>query len=616
MSRLPAPVRGAFLGALLGVCAAAVEVARLAMTIRGLGFRWDVFALGALMYGGLGGLIGLVLGLVWLLLRRGRRPAVRPARSAPPRPVTRRSVLRLGAGAATASVLGALVHAGIDRGTRVAGAESATPAPTVAPRALVGAQLAQTDAPPTPPPAATAPDAAPPSATPSPAARKDGPPNVVLITLDTVRADQLRAYGHPTVRTPSIDKLAGEGARFDMHVVQQPQTNPSHAAIFTGMYPSSSGVRTHMVDKIPDRLQTLATLFDAAGYETAALYSWMSFDPQYIGLDRGFHTYQNTAPGSPGVLNNAAAQQAAADYRVAKEYLTLPKVVNQATGVQAQLEETAKGRADLTTDAAIARLRQMADKPFFLWVHYFDPHYPYMPPSDLADQYDPNYRGPIDSSMKTVDAIENGQLLPQGPDLQRLIALYQAELTFMDAHIGRLLGTIDDLSLRDNTVVALTADHGEAFGEHLEEIVGVDFFHPHALFNNEQRTPLILRYPGKVPAGLTVAAPSQEIDLFPTLLQLAGVSVPAQNQGRSLVGLLGGTEDGSDRAAFSALGDYTFTSVTIPGWKFIQNNASGRRQLYDLRGDPLEQHDVSGDKADIVEQLASRTQAWMKAVGI
>src|SRR5581483_11406974 len=200
---------------------------------------------------------------------------------------------------------------------------------------------------------------------PTPAPRTDGPPNLLLITMDTVRADQLGAYGHPFVKTPAIDDLAAQGARFDMHVVQQPQTNPSHASILTGMYPASSGVRVHMVDKIPTNLETLATTLSRAGYATGALYSWMSMDPQYCGFERGFATYRNVAPDPGAVPDNPAAKQAAADYRAAREYLSLPKAISQATN-QDVLEETAKGRADLTTDAAIAQLQALKGEPFFL----------------------------------------------------------------------------------------------------------------------------------------------------------------------------------------------------------------------------------------------------------
>jgi arylsulfatase len=624
LTRRRALLGGAALGALIGIGQATYEVASLATMVRGLGFRWDLLAMGILIYGGLGMMLGLLLGAIGARLLVPWRPRPQPAEpeAPPPRsvqPITRRTALQLGAGAASMCVLGALTHAAVDWSTGSASAAlDPTPTPDGPPRALGGDEvLAVQNAVDPPPPAATPAGASTaPESPPPPKPRGQGPPNVLLITLDTVRADQLGAYGHPFVKTPSMDKLARDGALFERHVVQQPQTNPSHAALFTGMYPAASGIRTHMVDRVPNSLQTLATLFAGAGYSTAAFYSWMSFDPQYSGLQRGFQTYKNTAPGQPTALENPAAREAAANYRVAKEYLTLPRAINQVTGVQRHLEETAKGRADLTTDAAVAQVRQMADKPFFMWAHYFDPHYPYRPPNELAEQYDPGYRGPIDSTMDTIDKIENGQLLPQGEDLERLIALYQGELTFMDMHIGRLLATLDELSLRDNTIVVLVADHGEAFGEHVEEIVGNPFFHPHGLFENEQRTPLIVRYPPKVKAGTVVGAPVQSIDLFPTVLELAGQPVPSQNQGKSLLGLLDGTEDGAGRAAFSAMSDFTFTSVTVPGWKYIQNNGSGRRQLYDLRADPGEQHDLSDAKPDLTKQLAAKTQAWMKAVGI
>jgi arylsulfatase A-like enzyme len=492
---------------------------------------------------------------------------------------SRRDALRLGAATASVGALGALGLAGVTAETRGPAGQPATPPPPVVPG-------------------------------------HHNPPNILLITLDTVRADQLHVYGHPTMQTPALDALAGQGARFDLHMIQQPQTNPSHGSIFTGMYPSSSGVLVHMVDKVPAKVDTLAAAFARAGFQTAALYSWMSFDPQYCGFNRGFRTYRNVAPGSPTALSHGLLAQAAAEYRVAGEYLTLPKVITEVTGVQQRLEETAKGRADLTTDAAIAQLDELSGAPFFLWVHYFDPHYPYEPPEALATRYDADYRGSLDASMNTVKAIENGKLLPQGGDLQWLVSLYQAEITFLDHHLGRLFAALDARGLADNTVVALTSDHGEAFGEHLDESIGPDFFHPHSLFNTEQRTPLLLRYPPRIQPGTVVGAPAQALDLFPTLLELAGVPVPEQAEGQSLVGLLDGTDDGSSRAAFSAMADGSLTSATVPGWKYIRNNLTGGRQLYDLNADLGETHDLSDTYPDLASSLADKTETWMKAVNI
>src|SRR5581483_8322248 len=159
--------------------------------------------------------------------------------------------------------------------------------------------------------------------------------------------------------------------------------------------------------------------------------------------------------------------------------------------------------------------------------------------------------------------------------------------------------------------------HGEAFGEHPREIVGLtDFFHPHGLYHAEVRSPLLLRYPPRIRPGTVVAAPTQSIDLFPTLLELAGAAVPAQAQGTSLWGLLEGRDDGRGRAAYSALADGTFAALVVPGWKYIQNNVSGHRQLFDLRADPDEARDLAQAQPDLAARLATQTAQWMKAAGL
>ncbi|HEU0168733.1 MAG TPA: sulfatase-like hydrolase/transferase, partial [Chloroflexota bacterium] len=299
--------------------------------------------------------------------------------------------------------------------------------------------------------------------------------------------------------------------------------------------------------------------------------------------------------------------------RVAEEFLAVPRAASWLIGYQDQIEADNKGRADVTTDAAIAQLKVLAGQPFFLWVHYFDAHYPYIPPAGFAEQYDPNYSGSIDGSIDTVDAIQAGKLDPQGADLARLKSLYQGELTFMDQQLARLFSAIDGLNLSDNTVVALTADHGEAFGEHPEMVEGVPFFHPHSLHNEEIHTPLLLRYPGQIKAGAVVQAPTQAIDIFPTLLDLAGLKVPDQNQGASLVRLLDGSDDGTQRATFSAMPDYTFTSLIVPGWKLVQNNPGGDVELFDLAHDPGETHDLGTAEPDIARQMEAKVNDWMKA---
>ena len=294
------------------------------------------------------------------------------------------------------------------------------------------------------------------------------PPNVVLVTIDTLRADQLGSYGHPYMKTPALDAIAGAGAKFLRHQIQEPQTNPSHASLFSGMYPPSSGVRVHGVDKLPSNLASLASVLLSAGYQTAGLYSWVSFADQYSGFQRGFDVYKDLSqPVKPG-------------------------------GDPFDLG-TRKGRADQTTDAAIAQLRAFSAKaPYFLWVHYFDPHYPYQPPGDYAQLYDASYQGQVDGSLQTVDAVQSGSLMLAGGDLQKLLSLYQGEISFLDSQISRLFDELDTSGQTNNTILVVTGDHGESMGEHADLNENGDFFHPHSLYDTEQRVPLLLRYPGQV----------------------------------------------------------------------------------------------------------------------
>ena len=581
-------LQGAVLGLLIGVLVGTVEILRLAWFVRGGTFRADLLIEAWLIDGGLlavvGGLLGALLSLFERQHRGGRRSLARSYNAAPTYAASglrpRRAVLRL----AATGVVGVGVL-GITRWVEAAGLASAPHTNAV-------------------------------RSAPSSAAGNAPRPNVLLVTIDTLRADQLGSYGHPFVKTPALDAFAAQGARFNLHLVQEPQTNPSHCSMFTGMYPSSSGVRVHMVDKLPNSLDTLATVFQSAGYSTAGLYSWMSFDPQYSNFQRGFQVYQDLTLNKPGLLSNPLVQQAAANYRVAEQYLVVPKEFSTLSGLNAQVESSSKGRGDQTTDSAINQLRAFGNTPFFMWLHYFDPHYPYEPPGDYASLYDASYRGALTGDIATVDAILAGKLHPAGADLQRLVSLYQGEISYLDNQIARLFASLDQLGLAQDTIVAITGDHGESFAEHTQFEEDGNIFHPKSLYNAESRVPLLLRYPRAIKPGTVITAPTQAIDLFPTLLELAGQPVPAQSEGASAAGLLAGRDDGSQRLAFSSMPDFVFTSIATARWKLIQNNASGQHRLYDMRADLGETHDVAAANTAVATQLTGQLAAWMKAVKI
>ena len=581
-------LRGAVIGLLVGLAIGTLEVLHVAWFVRGGIFRTDLLLDAWLIDGGILAVGGFITGFLLAIWRRPARGGARRtahAYTAAPaiphsNPRTRRAVLRLTAtGIAGLSIVGMTRHLGGQR--RPAGVPA---------RAFF---TAATDT-----------------------AGVLTPPNVLLITIDTLRADQLGCYGHPFVKTPALDAFAAQSARFGLHLVQEPQTNPSHCSMFTGMYPSSSGVRIHMVDKLPNNLDTLATLFSRAGYATAGLYSWMSFDPQYSNFQRGFQVYQDLTLNKPGLLSNPLIKQAAANFRVAEQYLAVPKEFSTLSGLNAQVESTSKGRGDRTTDSAIAQLSAFGKKPFFMWLHYFDPHYPYEPPGAFASLYDAGYRGALTGNIATVDAILAGKLQPAGADLQRLVSLYQGEISYLDSQIARLFAALDQQGLTQDTIVAVTGDHGESFAEHMLFEENGNIFHPKSLYNAEGRVPLLLRYPRVVKAGAVINVPTQAIDLFPTLLELAGQPVPQQSEGASAVGLLSGADNGQQRLAFASMPDFVFTSIATPQWKLIQNNASGQRRLYNMLHDIGETKDVLATNSDVGAQLSVQLATWMKAVKI
>lgn len=605
MYRLPPSLRGLLSGVVLGAIFAGVEVVRVSFLMPGGEFRFEVLLLAILLDCGTLGFVGLLVGGLWQLgislRRRSRRWDTEAAHSRR----SRRAVLRwlaLGTASVGVGALGLIVveRRGQPAGAPASGGAQAARSFPVSPAGSISSKSTGL--------AAASPTRSPVAGHP--------PPSVLLITIDTLRGDQLGSFGNAAMQTPHLDAFAKQGARFFNYQIQEPQTNPSHASIFTGMYPPSNGVRIHMVDKLPDSLATLATVFKGSGYRTAGLYSWMSFDPQYCNFQRGFDVYTDLTVNKPGVLSNPAVAQMSAAYRTAEQYLAVAKAAAHVSGLSGDVEGTAKGRADITTDAAIAQLRAFGNDPFFMWLHYFDPHYPYEPPGSFATMYDPSYTGKFTANMATIQAIINGQIDPKGQDLERLISLYQGEISYLDSQIGRLFTTIDELNLRDQTIVAISGDHGESFADHTLFVIGNDFFHPRSLYNDESRVPFLLRFPPKVSANTIVQAPAQAIDVFATLLDLAGVPVPGQSQGRSLVPLISGSDTGVSRESFALMPDYTFTSIVVPGWKLIQNNATGQRRLYDLAADPGEQHDVFQAHTDLADRLSVRLNGWMKAENI
>lgn len=286
--------------------------------------------------------------------------------------------------------------------------------------------------------------------------------NVFLITLDTTRADHIGCYGNQRIQTPHMDRLAAQGIRYNHAYTVVPITLPSHLSMLTGTYPVYHGVRENAGFYVPQQLETLAEILQAQRYETAAFVSAFPLDSQ-TGIDQGFDLYDDYYP---------SRQDGTSHPRLSAFYDERP--------------------AAETAFAAMKWLDQRDKQPFFMWTHFFDAHQPWTPPSPFRERY------------------------PDSP--------YDAEIASVDAAIGQILAKMEAKGLLDQTLIIVTADHGEGLGEHGE------LTHALLLYSSTLRVPLIVRDPRAQESGV-IEAPVATIDIFTTVLDKLGLEIPEQNQG-------------------------------------------------------------------------------------
>lgn len=353
-------------------------------------------------------------------------------------------------------------------------------------------------------------------------------PNVLLITVDTLRADHLGCYGYRQIKTPNIDALAQEGARFERAYAQVPLTLPSHVAILTGTYPMYNHVRDFTGIGLPSNIGIISEAFQRHGYATAAFVSAYVLDGSW-GLRRGFDVYDDRFDPTQYETRNPGNIQR---------------------------------RGDLTVDKFLEWFRHRpAGKPFFVWIHLYDPHSPYDPPEPFHSEYAGH--------------------------------LYDGEIAFDDAQLGRVFSALKQARAYDRTLIALMSDHGESLGEHGEDEHG--FF----VYTSTLHIPLIIKIPGDGRQhAKTVEAVAATVDIAPTLVRLAGFSDPLarQFQGRSLASLILANGAGENREAYSET-LYPFNSF---GWSPLHALINRRYEyieapqpeLYDLERDPAEKHNL------------------------
>ncbi len=320
------------------------------------------------------------------------------------------------------------------------------------------------------------------------------PSNVLLVTVDTLRADRLSAYGFEGHRTPHIDRLASEGALFENAFTDTPWTTPSMATVMTGLYPTRHGFKSTNANRLGLEQVTLAEILHDHGYTTAAVIGSFPLDAVYQ-LDQGFDHYDDefTTP----IWHYPELPEDHVGAKLESEFRENPADQAMFAMVKAMMDSR---RTDAeVADAAIAWLSEARAEPFFLWVHFFGPH------------SKPDWS------------------IPEEERLGRQLAMYDPDVRENDRQVGRLLAAVDEQGLRDDTLVIFHADHGESLGE--QSYVG----HGHLLNEATMRVPLILRLPGRIAAGLRVRTLGRNVDLFPTVLDAVGIPIPDSASGESLL---------------------------------------------------------------------------------
>jgi arylsulfatase A-like enzyme/Tfp pilus assembly protein PilF len=360
-------------------------------------------------------------------------------------------------------------------------------------------------------------------------------PNLLLVTIDTLRADHLGVYGARDARTPNLDALAARGVRFAHAQAAIPLTGPSHATILTGLYPPVHGVRDNILYSLDPRHRTLASRLKSLGYRTAAFVGAYPVAADF-GFSQGFDSWSEDFKESP--VPGAGAQRAANE------------VVSDALG---WLQVPGRG-------------------PFFAWLHLYDPHAPYDPP----EPYRTAFAG----------------------------RLYDGEIAFADAQLGRVFDWLRSSGHEASTVVVVIADHGESLGEHREVT------HAVLLYEATLHVPFLVAGPG-VPAGRTVDERVATVDVVPTILKLLGVVAAPETNGRDLGPAMRGERLRPEPIyAESLYGRLNFRwsslrSWTTGDWKLVQGS---RSEIFHLTEDPAETRDLSAEEAPRVERMRAALQ--------
>lgn len=410
--------------------------------------------------------------------------------------------------------------------------------------------------------------------------------NVLLVTLETTRADHLGAYGYHRDTSPALDDLAEDGVVFENAISASPRTNPSLATLMTSLYPHDHGVRNLLLPLEPEH-RTLAEVLREAGYDTGAVQT----HPRLVrgsGFEQGFQDYLDDVPDHP--------------------------LAEQAVDVAVDWVEDRRG----------------GRRPWFLWLHLMDPHWTYDPPAAWRESFGPEHPLPSEIYRRLRDReITIGPILYRNTmtpgQIQGFVDLYDAEIRYTDHALGRLIGALRAAGDLERTLIVVTADHGESLGEN-------DYYFEHGAFGSdaEIHVPLFVVAPGLIPPGTRSAATVRTLDVAPTVLDVLGLETGTGFRGHTLLSGTGpGGIEREDRGAFGETGKVFHEENRVREvdglagkWRWLRKgrfklvhrpraDGGADRVLYDVETDPGETEDVAGRNPDVVDRMGRELDALL-----
>jgi arylsulfatase A-like enzyme len=429
-----------------------------------------------------------------------------------------------------------------------------------------------------------------------------GKPNIILIVMDTVRADHTSLYGYGRDTTPNLRRLAADSTLYRNAISAASWTAPSHASIFTGMYTLRHGVRYNLpnnaLGRLPDAVPTLTEVLAHQGYRTAGRVANQGYLSDSLGFGRGFDSYRLAVPWM-------LFEQS--------RYPSILRSVRRGLLPPADKDSRFVNGGRITAEA-LRILSQLAGRqPFFLFLNYMDAHWPYTPPEPFRSRFGASSRNmSSDDYAELVRAVDSRERTITDAEQRDLIAAYDGGIAYLDQQLGILLDALRRAGVYENALIIVTSDHGEAFGE--KSVME----HGTSVYQNQVHVPLLIKFPGQREPAEQNALVSG-VDLYPTVMEAVGAPV-----GRYLAGVALQRASGrQSRAVFAELYPEWDMWTTFPrfhrlqramfrdSWKFILSS-EGDRELYDLSTDAGENRNLMGEQPEVAAQMEGLLSAWQR----